>query len=108
MLTTDTPILDQIPKHILSTLQEMLGRIGEFNQTVERMRGIGARFGAPGRYEYEFRTEKEATLLEGPQRFLARFEAQCVLKGIDPQRVYQALLMTPHVLPWSDAARKWR
>jgi hypothetical protein len=99
--------LTAVPTHLLRRVKDHLARLRAFNAGITRMRALEQRVGAPGRYEWEFRLQREPQAQESVA-WLERFTALARTNGVDPEAVYAALGGYPALEPWSPAARAWR
>jgi hypothetical protein len=99
-------ILTAIPTHLRQRVQDHLARLRAFNAGIARMRALEQRFGSPGRYEWEFRLQRELQAQESVV-WLGQFTALAQTNGVDPEAVYMALGGCPALEPWSPAARAW-
>src|SRR5262245_20500098 len=99
-------ILNTVPTHLLRRVQDHLARLRAFNAGIARMRALEQQIGSPGRYEWEFRLQREPQAQESGT-WLERFAALAQTNGVDPAAVYAALGGCPSLAPWSPAARAW-
>jgi hypothetical protein len=99
-------ILTAVPTAILRQVQSHLAALRAFNTGVARMRALEQRVGGAGRYEYEFRLQREPGT-EQSQAWLERFAALARTNGVDPEAVFTALGGRPTLEPWSPAALVW-
>jgi hypothetical protein len=106
MMPTDD-ILAEVPKHLLTQARHHLACLQAFNAGIARMRALEQRIGSPGRYEYEYRLQREPDALHSIA-WLERFTAQAREHGIDPEVVFAALGGRPTLEPWSPAAQAWQ
>jgi hypothetical protein len=93
--------------HLRRRVQDHLARLRAFNAGIARMRALEQRVGSPGRYEWEFRLQREPQAQESVA-WLDRFAALAQTNGVDPDAVYAALEGCPPLEPWSPAAQAWR
>jgi hypothetical protein len=100
-------MLDNVPTSLLRQARQHLARLQAFNAGIARMRTLEARVGSAGRYEYEFRLQREPAA-HASSDWLDRFAAQARAHGLDPEAVWSALGGRPTLEPWSEAARAWR
>ena len=96
-----------VPRRLLEQAQQHLACLHAFNAGVARMRTLEQRVGSPGRYEYEFRLEREPEA-EQSVAWLARFATLARPNGVDPEEVFTALGGRPALEPWSPAALAWQ
>jgi hypothetical protein len=106
MQPTDA-ILSEVPRRLLDQVKHHLAGLQAFNAGIARWRAMEQRVGAPGRYEYEFRCQREPAAQQSVV-WLDRFAALAREHGIDPDAVYTALGGRPALEPWSPAARIWQ
>jgi hypothetical protein len=99
-------ILTAIPTHLRQRVQDHLARLRAFNAGIVCMRALEQRVGSPGRYEWEFRLQREPQAQDSVA-WLDRFAALARKNGVDPETVYVALGGYPALEPWSPAARAW-
>ena len=52
-------ILTAVPSLLLQRVKDHLARLRAFNAGIARMRALEQRVGSPGRYEWEFRLQRE-------------------------------------------------
>ena len=95
-----------VPAQLLQRVQHHLAGLRAFNAGIARMRVLESRLGSPGRYEWEFRLQREPQAQESVA-WLDRFAALARTNGVDPEAVYAALGGCPALEPWSNAARAW-
>ena len=100
-------ILTTVPAQLLQRVQHSLARLRAFNAGIARMRTLEQRVGSPGRYEWEFRLQREPQAQESVA-WLDRFTTLARTNGVDPEAVYAALGECPSLEPWSLAAQAWR
>jgi hypothetical protein len=103
----DEALLTAIPPQILQRVQAHLTGLRAFNAGIARMRTLEQRVGSAGRYEYEFRLQREPAA-EQSQAWLARFVALARTNGVDAEAVFTTLGGRPALEPWSPAARAWQ
>jgi hypothetical protein len=103
----DEAILTAVPAAILRQVHAHLARLHAFNAGIARMRTLEQRVGSPGRYEYEFRLQREPEA-ERSQAWLARFVALARTNGVDAEAVFTALGGRSALEPWSPAALAWQ
>ena len=106
MQPTDA-ILHEVPRRLLDQVTRHLAGLQAFNAGIARWRAMEQRVGAPGRYEYEFRDQREHEAQQSVV-WLDRFAALAREHGIDPEAVFTALGGRPALEPWSPAARTWQ
>lgn len=106
-MTAPDTLLREVPRHLLTQTRQPLARLQAFNVGIARMRALEQRLGSPGRYEYEFRLQREPEAQQSVA-WLGRFGAQAREHGIDPDAVYAALGGRPTLEPWSAAAQAWQ
>jgi hypothetical protein len=99
-------LLIAVPPQILQRVQSHLAALRAFNAGIARMRALEQRVGGAGRYEYEFRLQREPEA-EQSQAWLDRFAALARTNGVDPEAVFTALGERPALEPWSPAALAW-
>jgi hypothetical protein len=99
-------ILTAVPTHLLRRVQDHLARLRAFNTGITRMRTLEQQLGSPGRYEWEFRLQREPQAQESVA-WLEQFATLARTNGVDPEAVYTALGGCPPLEPWSPAARAW-
>jgi hypothetical protein len=100
-------ILTAVPSLLLQRVMDHLARLRAFNAGIARMRALEQRVGSPGRYEWEFRLQREPQAQESVA-WLDRFAALARTNGVDPEAVSTALGGRPALEPWSPAAQAWR
>jgi hypothetical protein len=71
------------------------------------MRALEQRVGSPGRYEWEFRLQREAEAQQSVA-WLDQFATLAREHGIDPDALFAALGGRPALEPWSPAAQAWQ
>jgi hypothetical protein len=103
----DDAILTAVPPQILRRVQSHLASLRAFNAGVVRMRTLEQRVGSSGRYEYEFRLQREPEAQQSVA-WLDRFAALARPNGVDPEAVFTALGERPALEPWSPAALAWQ
>jgi hypothetical protein len=103
----DEAILTAVPPAILRQVHAHLARLHAFNAGIARMRALEQRVGARGRYESEFRRQREPEAAQS-QAWLDRFATLARTNGIDPDAVFSALGGRPVLEPWSPAALAWQ
>jgi hypothetical protein len=96
-----------VPRRLLDQAQQHLASLHAFNAGVARMRTLEQRVGGAGRYEYEFRLQREAAA-EQSQAWLDRFAVLARTNSVDPEAVFSALGGCPTLEPWSPAALAWQ
>jgi hypothetical protein len=96
-----------VPRRLLDQAHQHLARLHAFNAGVARMRTLEQRVGAPGRYEYEFRLQREPEAYRSVA-WLERFAALAHTNGVDPEAVFTALGGRPALEAWSPAALAWQ
>ena len=97
----------EVPSQILQQVQSHLARLQAFNAGIARMRTLEQRVGGAGRYEYEFRCQRELEAAQS-QVWLERFAALARTNGIDPGAVFTTLGGRPALESWSPAALAWQ
>jgi hypothetical protein len=100
-------ICTEVPRRILAQAQQHLACLHAFNMGVARMRALEQRVSSAGRYEFEFRLQREPAA-ERSQAWLGRFVALARTNGVDAEAVFRALGGHPALEPWSPAARAWQ
>lgn len=100
-------ILTEVPTHLLQRVQAHLAGLREFNAGIARMRALEQRVGSPGRYEWEFRLQREPQAQE-TVAWLDRFVALARTNSVDPDAIFAALGGRPVLEPWSPAAQTWQ
>jgi hypothetical protein len=95
-----------VPRRLLEQAQQHLACLHAFNAGIARMRALEQRVGGAGRYEYEFRLQREPEA-EQSQSWLDRFAALARTNSVDPEAVFAALGGRPPLEPWSPAALAW-
>lgn len=96
-----------IPQHVKDRVSFHANRVHQFNAEIGRLRDLGQRFGAPGRYEYEYRSEHEPTFDHDLER-LAYIEGLAQQQGIDKNALYAHIDEgIPVKKPWSEEALAW-
>jgi hypothetical protein len=103
----DQEILTAIPPQILQRVQSHLAELRAFNAGIAHMRALEERVGSAGRYEYEFRLQREPAAAQS-QAWLDRFTALARTNGVDPETVFRALGGRPTLEPWSPAGLAWQ
>ena len=103
----ENAILTAVPPQILQRVQAHLAALRAFNAGIARMRTLEQRVGSPGRYESEFRHQREPAAAQS-QAWLERFAALARTNGIDPDAVFTTLGGRPALEPWSSAALAWQ
>jgi hypothetical protein len=106
MMPTDD-ILREVPRYLLTQARQHLASLQAFNAGMSRMRALEQRVGSPGRYEYEFRRQRELDAQQSVA-WLDHFAALAREHGIDPEAVFVALGGRPPLEPWSLAAQAWQ
>lgn len=100
-------VLNDVPASILQWVTAYLADLREFNAGIARMRALEQRVGGAGRYEYEYRLQREPAAAQS-QAWLDRFATLARTKEIDPEAVFTALGGRPALAPWSPAALAWQ
>jgi hypothetical protein len=100
-------ILTTVPTHLLRRVQDHLARLRAFNGGIARMRTLEQRVGSPGRYEWEFRLQREPQAQESVA-WLEQFATLARTNGVDPEAIYTALGGGPSLEPWSPASQAWQ
>jgi hypothetical protein len=103
----DNTILTAVPALILQRVRQHLAGLRAFNAGIARMRALEQRVGSPGRYEYEYRLQREPAAAQSVA-WLDYFAALAHTKGVDPEAVFTALGGRPTLEPWSPAALAWQ
>ena len=103
----ENTILTAVPARILQRVRQHLAGLRAFNAGIARMRALEQRVGSPGRYEYEYRLQREPAAAQS-QAWLDDFATLARIKGVDPEAVCTALGGRPALEPWSPAARAWQ
>jgi hypothetical protein len=103
----DNAILIAVPPQILQRVQSHLTALRAFNAGITRMRALEQRVGGAGRYEAEFRLQREPAAAQS-QAWLERFATLARTNGVDPEAVFTALGGRPALESWSPAARAWQ
>jgi hypothetical protein len=106
MIMSDA-ILTTVPTTILRQVQAHLACLREFNAGIARMRALEQRVGGAGRYEFEYRLQREPAAQQSCA-WLDRFAALARTNGIDPEAVCTALGGRPALEAWSPAALAWQ
>jgi hypothetical protein len=106
MMPTDD-ILHEVPRHLLTRARQHLAGLQAFNAGIARMRALEQRVGSPGRYEWEFRLQREAEAQQSVA-WLEQFATLAREHGIDPDALFAALGGCPTLEPWSPAAQAWQ
>jgi hypothetical protein len=106
-MDTDHEMLTAVPPQILQRVQAHLAALRAFNAGVTRMRTLEQRVGGAGRYEFEFRLQRESAAHQSGA-WLDRFAALAHTKGVDAEAVFTALGGRPPLEPWSPAALAWQ
>jgi hypothetical protein len=104
---SDEAILTTVPPAILRQVQSHLARLRAFQAGIARMRALEQRVGSAGRYEYEFRLQREPEAQQSVA-WLDRFAALARTNGVDSEAVFTALGERPALEPWSPAALAWQ
>jgi hypothetical protein len=99
-------ILAAVPAQLVQRVQHHLAGLRAFNAGIARMHTLEQRVGSPGRYEWEFRLQREPQAQES-MAWLEQFASLARTNGVDPEAVYAALGGCPSLEPWSPAARAW-
>jgi glycine/D-amino acid oxidase-like deaminating enzyme len=99
-------ILHEVPRRLLEQARRHLARLQAFNASIARWRAMEQRVGAPGRYEYEYRLQREPDAQQSVA-WLDRFAALAREHDVDPDAIFAAL-GRPTLEPWSSAARAWQ
>jgi hypothetical protein len=106
MMPTDD-ILREVPRHLLTRARQHLACLEAFNASIARMRALEQRVGSPGRYEFEFRCQREPNAQQSVA-WLDQFATLAREHGIDPEAVFAALGGRPDLEPRSPAAQAWQ
>ena len=88
-------LLREVPRHLLTLAKQHLAGLQAFNAGIARMRALEQRVGSPGRYEYEYRLQREPDAQQSVA-WLDRFAALAREHSIDPEAVFTALGGRPH------------
>lgn len=99
--------LPEVPRHLRTQVRRHLACLQAFNAGIVRMRALEQRVGSPGRYEYEFRLQREPNARQSVA-WLDRLVALARQHGVDPEAVFTALGGRPALEPWSAAAQAWQ
>jgi hypothetical protein len=99
--------LTEVPAQILQRVQAHLAALREFNAGIARMRALEQRVGSPGRYESEFRDQREPAA-RASVTWLDQFAVLARQNQVDPEAVFAALGGRPLIEPWSAVAQAWR
>lgn len=99
--------LTTIPAGIQRLIRGELALVKIANAEIRRCRALETRLGAPGRYEWEYRTAHEHAALDAERR-LDELGAMALAQGIDPEQLFAALGEREPLEPWSNAAHAWR
>jgi hypothetical protein len=100
-------LLTAVPTAILRQVQAHLACLREFNASIARWRALEQRVGGAGRYEYEYRLQREPEAQQSVA-WLDRFAALARNNHVDPEVVFAALGGRPALEPWSPAAQAWQ
>jgi hypothetical protein len=100
-------VLTNVPALILQRVRQHLAGLRAFNTGIARMRALEQQVGSPGRYEYEYRLQREPAAAQS-QAWLDDFAGLARTKGVDPEAVFTALGGRPVLERWSPAARTWQ
>jgi hypothetical protein len=100
-------ILTTVPPAILRQVQTHLAGLRAFNAGIARMRALEQRVGSAGRYEYDYRLQRESEAHQSVA-WLDRFTALARTNGVDAEAVCTALGGRPTLEPWSSAALAWQ
>jgi hypothetical protein len=106
MQPTDA-ILHEVPRRLLEHAKRHLASLHAFNAGIARWRAMEQRVSAPGRYEYEFRCQRESEAQQSVA-WLDRFAVLAREHDVDPDAIFTALGGRPTLEPWSSAARAWQ
>ena len=106
MMPTDES-LRKVPMRLLEQAKRHLACLHAFNAGIARWRAMEQRVGTPGRYEYEFRCQREPEAQQSVA-WLDRFATLARDNGVDPEAVFAALGGRPAMEPWSSAAQDWQ
>src|SRR5262249_47738904 len=99
--------LTHVPALLLQRVKAHLACLRDFNDGVLCMRSLEQRIGSSGRYEWEFRLQREPQAQESVA-WLDRFTALARTNNVDPDAVFAALGGRPVLEPWSPAATSWQ
>jgi hypothetical protein len=100
-------ILHEVPRRLLEHAKRHLARLHAFNAGIARWREMEQRVSAPGRYEYEFRCQRELEVQQSVA-WLDRFAVLAREHDVDPEAIFTALGGRPALEPWSPAAQAWQ
>jgi hypothetical protein len=103
----DDAILTTVPTAIRRQVRAHLACLREFNAGLARWRALEQRVGGAGRYEYEYRLQREPEAQQSVA-WLDHFAALARNNHVDPEAVFAALGGRPALEPWSPAARSWQ
>jgi hypothetical protein len=103
----DEVVLTAVPPQILQRVQAHLVGLRAFNAGIARMRALEQRVGGTGRYECEYRLQREPAAQQSCA-WLDRFAVLARTNGIDPEAVCTALGGRPALEAWSPAALAWQ
>jgi hypothetical protein len=100
-------LLLAVPTAILRQVRRHLACLQEFNAGIARWRALEQRVGGAGRYEYEYRLQREPEAQQNVA-WLDHFATLARNNHVDPEAVFTALGGRPALEPWSSAAHAWR
>jgi hypothetical protein len=100
-------ILREVPWRLLEQVKGHLASLRAFNAGIARWRAMEQRVSAPGRYEYEFRCQREPEAQQSVA-WLDRFAVLAREHNVDPDAIFTALGGRPTLEPWSSAAQAWQ
>lgn len=96
-----------IPDRVCTHVAFHVGAIRRFNEAVRQCQQTGEMFGAPGRYEWEYRLKAEAQADEALTA-LAQVETLAHANGTPLDELYAHCGGKPEKTPWSAEALTWR
>jgi soluble lytic murein transglycosylase-like protein len=103
----DADLLTAVPTAILRQVRAHLACLQEFNAGIARWRALEQRVGGAGRYEYEYRLQREPEA-QHSVAWLDHFATLARNNHVDPETVFAALGGCPAPEPWSPAAQAWQ
>lgn len=96
-----------IPPRVLHAVAFHARTITAFNAAVADTQRMGALFGSPGRYEWEYRSRHEPEA-EAALAALAAIEALAATNAVALEDLYAHCGGRPQKTPWSVAAQSWQ
>ena len=93
----------EIPESVMNRLRGAISSIQSFNEAVEAGRYLDQQHGGQGRYEFETFQNRTVTF---PKETIAWFRMESLEKGVDAEKVLEALGYVPP-LEMTDAAKEW-